>query len=79
MNEKKRYKQCKTLKESQEYKVSPAVCLMHVNSQNKFLPLAIQLTPGDKEYLFTADGSNAWHLAKMYYNNAAHGVYYVGA
>ena len=79
LNDKKKYKQCKTLKKSEACEVSPAVCLMYVNSEDKFKPLAIQLKPGEKEYLFTADGSNSWHLAKMYYNNAAHGIYYVGA
>jgi len=76
LNDKKKYKQCKTLKKSEACEVSPAVCLMYVNSEDKFKPLAIQLKPGEKEYLFTADGSNSWHLAKMYYNNAAHGIYY---
>ena len=77
LNDKNCEKQCKSLNNSKNCRVSPAVCLMYVHSKRKFTPIAIQLKPGDKDYLFTADGSNNWHLAKMYYNNAAFSVYNV--
>lgn len=45
----------------------PAVALFHVNAENKFVPIAIQLQPSDRDYLYVADGSQAWLLAKMYF------------
>ncbi|XP_076825025.1 allene oxide synthase-lipoxygenase protein-like [Clavelina lepadiformis] len=44
-----------------------AVGLFHVNDEGKFLPIAIQLVPGDRGYLFTPEDNNRWLLAKMYF------------
>jgi len=56
-------------------KVAPAICLFYINASLGFVPIAIQLKPNDKDYLFTADGSYAWLLAKMYYRNACFSLY----
>ncbi|XP_076825703.1 allene oxide synthase-lipoxygenase protein-like isoform X1 [Clavelina lepadiformis] len=47
-----------------------AVGLFHVNDEDKFLPIAIQLVPGDRDYLFTPENNNRWLLAKMYFRCA---------
>ncbi|XP_076810011.1 allene oxide synthase-lipoxygenase protein-like isoform X2 [Clavelina lepadiformis] len=48
-----------------------AVGLFHVNAKGDFLPIAIQLVPGDRDYLFTpADSKDDWLLAKMYFRTA---------
>ncbi|CAK8676793.1 unnamed protein product [Clavelina lepadiformis] len=47
--------------------------LFHKNQQGKFMPIAIQLVSGDRDYLYTpADNSDDWLLAKMYYRCADH-------
>jgi len=56
-------------------KVAPATCLFHVNPTLGFVPIAIQLKPNDRDYLFTSDGSLKWLLAKMYYRNASFSIY----
>jgi len=63
------------LENGEPCKVSPAVCLFYINDLMKFVPIAIQLKPNDREYLFTSDGSLKWLLAKMYYRNATFSVY----
>ncbi|CAK8695673.1 unnamed protein product [Clavelina lepadiformis] len=48
-----------------------AVGLFHVNSKGNFVPIAIQLVPGDRDYLFTpADSKDDWLLAKLYFRTA---------
>ncbi|XP_076825128.1 allene oxide synthase-lipoxygenase protein-like [Clavelina lepadiformis] len=47
-----------------------AVGLFYVNDEGKFLPIAIQLVPGDRGYLFTPEDNNRWLLAKMYFRCA---------
>ncbi|CAK8679089.1 unnamed protein product [Clavelina lepadiformis] len=47
-----------------------AVGLFYVNDEGKFLPIAIQLVPGDRDYLFTPEDNNRWLLAKMYFRCA---------
>lgn len=55
-----------------------AVGLFHVRGDKKFVPIAIQLVPGDREYLFTpADCKDDWLLAKMYYRCAEANVHEV--
>lgn len=48
----------------------PAVCLFNINNDQRFVPVAIQLVPNDRDYLFTSDGSHDWMLAKMYFRCA---------
>ena len=44
------------------------VCGLFYIKNDQFLPIAIQLVPGDRDYLFTAaDKRYDWLLAKMYY------------
>ncbi|CAK8695675.1 unnamed protein product [Clavelina lepadiformis] len=51
--------------------VPNALGLFHINSKGSFLPIAIQLVPGDRDYLFTpADTKDDWLLAKMYFRSA---------
>jgi len=56
-------------------KVAPATCLFHVNPTLGFIPIAIQLNPNDRDYLFTSYSSLKWLLAKMYYRNASFSIY----
>ena len=42
-------------------------CGLFYVKNGEFLPIAIQLVPGDRDYLFIADGSDDWLLAKMYF------------
>ena len=59
----------------------PAMCLFLLKkvSQKKtnFVPIAIQLKPNDRDYLFVSDTSNGWLLAKMYYRCAVANVHEV--
>jgi len=63
------------LENGEPCQVAPAICLFYVNDSLGFVPIAIQLKPNDKDYLFTADGSLKWLLAKMYYRNASFSIY----
>ncbi|CAK8695669.1 unnamed protein product [Clavelina lepadiformis] len=48
-----------------------AIGLFHVNSKGNFLPIAIQLVPGNRDYLFTpSDTKDDWLLAKLYFRTA---------
>ena len=51
--------------------------LFYAKSDDQFLPIAIQLVPGDRNYLFTADESEDWLLAKMYYRCSMSSVHEV--
>jgi len=64
-----------TLENGEPCQVAPAICLFYINASLGFVPIAIQLKPNEKEYLFTADGSLAWLLAKMYYRNASSSIF----
>ena len=47
--------------------VCPPAIALFLNDSKGFRPIAIQLKPGDPEYLFVADDGLGWLLAKMYY------------
>jgi len=47
--------------------VCPNSCGLFYVKNGEFLPIAIQLVPGDRNHLFIADGSDDWLLAKMYF------------
>jgi len=59
-----------TLPNGEKAKCSPAVALLYINEQDQFVPIAIQLEPNDREYLFVSDTSHDWTLAKMFYRNS---------
>ena len=57
-----------------------AVGLFPVNAKGDFLPIAIQLVPGDRDYLFTpADSKDDWLLAKMYFRTAESSLHEVSS
>nr|CAB3221311.1 arachidonate 5-lipoxygenase-like [Phallusia mammillata] len=48
-----------------------AMGMFYVRPDKKFVPIAIQLVPGDRDYLFTSlDSKDEWLLAKMYFRCA---------
>jgi len=48
----------------------PCVALMYISEDGDFVPIAIQLKPENRDYLFTSDGSDDWVLAKMFFRSA---------
>uniref|UniRef100_H2Y5X3 Lipoxygenase domain-containing protein n=1 Tax=Ciona savignyi TaxID=51511 RepID=H2Y5X3_CIOSA len=53
-----------------------AIGLFYVSNSGTFLPIAIQLVPGDRDYLFTpSSGDEDWMLAKMYFRCAQANVH----
>lgn len=48
-----------------------SMALLYINEAELFVPIAIQLKPNDRDYLFTSEDSLDWLLAKMYFRSSS--------
>lgn len=48
-----------------------SMALLYINEAQLFVPIAIQLKPDDRDYLFTSEDSLDWLLAKMYFRSSS--------